>query len=65
MNLTYAEAHDPLWQKLKEHFESEQQKFRRMNDSLDNSERDTTLYRAHIKLLEQLINLDKEFREKK
>lgn len=64
MTLTHAEAHSPLWAKLKEHFTAQRDDFQLKNNSLRTSEQDTTVYRAHILLLNQLIDLDKPFREK-
>ena len=64
MILTHAEAHSPLWAKLKEHFTAQRDDFRVKNDALTNSELDTVTYRANIRLLNTFIDLDKAFREK-
>ena len=64
MTLTFAESNEPLWLKLKEHFTAERDKYRIKNDSLTNTELDTVTYRAHIRLLNTFIDLDKPFRDK-
>lgn len=64
MKLTYPEANEPLWAKLKEHFTRELEDIRLKNEALTVDDRQTAAYRGQIRLLKQIIDMDSAVRPK-
>lgn len=64
MKLTYAEAQEPLWAKLKEYFTRELEDIRLKNEALTVDDRQTAAYRGQIRLLKQIIDMDSAVRPK-
>lgn len=58
MKLTYQEANEPLWAKLREYFTAERDKIRLRNEALEVDERTTAAYRAQIRLFNQILDLE-------
>ena len=55
--LTAMERNDPLWRKVKEHFEVRIKELRERNDSLDLGDRETLKIRTEISLYKSLLKL--------
>ena len=55
--LTAMERNDPLWRKVKEHFETRIKELRERNDSLDLGDRETLKIRTEISLYKSLLKL--------
>ena len=58
MKLTHSEANEPLWIKLKAHFTAERDKVRLKNEAHDVDPPQTAAYRAQIRLLNQILDME-------
>jgi hypothetical protein len=63
MILTPEDVATPLWHKLREYLDGERTRLRIRNDSLDTDERQTIINRAQIRVLTQLLDLEKRARQ--
>lgn len=64
MKLNYAEANEPLWVKLKEHFQGELADIQLKNEALNVDVVQTAAHRANIRLLKKIIDMDSAARPK-
>ena len=64
MKLTHQEANEPLWVKLKEHFQGELSDIQLKNEALNVDVVQTAAHRANIRLLKKIIDMDSAARPK-
>ena len=64
MKLTFQEANEPLWIKLKEHFQGELADIQLKNEALNVDVVQTAAHRANIRLLKKIIDMDSAARPK-
>ena len=64
MKLTHQEANEPLWVKLKEHFQGELADIQLKNEALNVDVVQTAAHRANIRLLKKIIDMDSAARPK-
>lgn len=64
MKLTFQEANEPLWVKLKEHFQGELADIQLKNEALNVDVVQTAAHRANIRLLKKIIDMDSAARPK-